>query len=180
MAPLISAANSRTHPSKVSSTLSSLTVLQRPIQLPLSAYLSGLFVVVLDRGSSITDTQILLVARSMARKKGTSQLSGHSATTTTLLLLMKYSIIHSTSSLWGTELVVALRDQATTGAPFMSTNHRLRSARSKSGIGKIINSYGVSNSTARTVQLFWRLDGTGLLLVIAKPSRCIFRMESES
>ena len=125
------------------------------------------------------DTPILTCHSRTARRTDTSQPSKSSATTTTLSLSMKYSIV-STNSLLRTEQIVAQRDHhPTTGPLFKSDSHRLSSQRSRSGMTHSRNVYSVLSYTPRTVQLFWKLDMTGLNFV-ARPTRCILKMESES
>ena len=108
----------------------------------------------------------------------TLQPSISSTTKTNLSPSMKYTLL-STSSFWGMVLIVAQNQTIITGTATKSTSHRLRFARSRSGISHAVNHYLVSNSSPRTMQLFCRLDMTGLL-VVGRPKLCILRMESES
>ena len=81
------------------------------------------------------DTLILTCHTRTASKTKTSQQSTSSATKITLSLLMNFNKMFSSfSSLFWTEPVVAVRDQATTGPPFKSASHRLSSKRSRSGM----------------------------------------------
>ena len=88
-------------------------------------------------------------------------------------------MVFSASSLSRMQQTVAQKEHTTTGPLYNSTSHMLRSRKSRSGINGIVKDYWVSNSTQRTVQCFCRLDLTGLLTV-ARPTRCILKMESES
>ncbi len=74
-------------------------------------------------------------------------------------------------------------DQATSVSSMRSASHRLSSQRSRSCTKIGLKSYWVSSSTPRTVQLFCRLQRTGmtgLLEVFARSTQWIWLMENES
>ncbi len=86
---------------------------------------------------------LILTCRSMTESKtNSSQQSTSSATTINLSLSTNCNKMFSSfSSLFWTEPVVAVRDQATTGPPFKSASHRLSSKRSRSGIAQGVKGY---------------------------------------
>ncbi len=128
---------------------------------------------------SLTDSLIRTGHSGNASRTDTSQPSNNSATTTFSWLSKNYPILSITNLLLRAVPIVAARDQATTGNGFKSANHKLSSQRSRSGMALLLSSYTVWSSMARTVQLCYRLDMTGLLLVTT-PTQCIYLMESAS
>ena len=91
---------------------------------------------------------------------------------------MKTATVVISSSLSRTESIVALREGATTGPAVKSACHRPSFKRSRSGMTQMIECYMVSSSIQKTVQLFFKLELTGLLGFL-RPKQCILRMESE-